>query len=345
MNPYARSCAIVAKNPRHVLINLKNLYDLAKKLAGETFRLPNWREEVFPESDENIIDFFGVANSINFCFTDFKTCKKYDVEYPEGSGKIWHGSFAMTAAIKRAIENGVNLLDPDILKSLIFKDIQHIFRHVSTPIPMPNDRLKNLRNIGNVLKTYYGSFKKLFEACNYKLFNGGNGIVESLTGNFQAYRDVSTYRSLDTFGFTQKHFGQEIIFAKRAQLFPMVYHGRALSSGGRLQPIRDSVNFGPIADYQIAKVLRAENVLEYSKELSIMINLNVPINRDSDYEVEIRAQENNAMINILTAVNKFRAEVGKPSITMLELDYAIWSLGRKPAYKNLPHHYTYTTAY
>jgi len=50
------------------------------------------------------------------------------------------------------------------------------------------------------------------------------------------------------------------------------------------------------------------------------------------------------MCLLVERINELRPQLGLPSITMAELDNAIWRLGR-----NLPpearHHYTYTTAY
>ena len=333
MNPYAESCAFVADDPKHVFINKQRLEEVARETAFKDLKIPSWREEVFPESDENIIEFFGVANSINFCFTDFKTDKKYDVEYPEGSGKIWPGAFGMTAAVKRAIEDGFPILDPHFLMFLTEKDAKHIFRHVTTPIPMFEDRVINLRNVGKVLSYWCGSFAKIFKESDYKLFSNGNGILEKLAVFFESYHDVSHYR------------GRFIEFHKRAQLFPMVYHGRALSSNGALQPIRDPENFGPIADYQVAKTKRAQGVLVYEPQLAEMVDRGVVLHKNSNKEIEIRVQTVNVMVESLRKVNDILLALGKIPITMAELDYADWSAGRALEYKKIRHHYTYTTAY
>jgi hypothetical protein len=334
MNPYAESCAFVADDPKHVFIDLYPLKKIAVEFAhrGDLIT-PPWREEVFPESDEKIIEFFGVVNSINFCFTDFLTNNKFDVEYPEGSGKIWRGAFAMTAAMRRALDDGINILDPRILYQLTSNDVKHIFRHVSTPIPMLKERFINLQNVGKVLSYWCGSFTRIFREADYKLFSNGDGIVEKLAVFFESYRDVSRYR------------GRFIEFYKRAQLFPLVYHGRALSSNGALQPIRDPENFGPIADYEVPKVLRALGILIYEQQLAEMVDRVVVLPKNSNKEIEIRAQTVNAMAKLLEAINKIRVSNGLNLITMVELDYAIWSAGRTPEYKKIRHHYTYTTAY
>lgn len=335
MNPFAESCAFVMDDPKHVFIDLHPLQHVAAEFANrDDLITPSWREEVFPESDDKIIEFFGVVNSINFCFTEFATGKKYDVEYPEGSGNIRRGAFGMAAAVKRAIEDAFPITNPRFLYSLNLKTVEYIFRHVSTPIPMLAVRLFNLQNVGKILSRWYGSFKRIFEEADHKLFSNGDGIVEKLAVFFESYHDVSRYR------------GRQIEFYKRAQLFPMVYHGRALSSNGRLQPIRDPENFGAIADYELPKVLRALGILIYETQLADVVDAGIVIERDCDREIEIRAQTVNAMMSLLDKINRLRVELGKNQITMAELDYAIWSAGaNNPEFKKIRHHYTYTTAY
>ncbi len=332
MNPWAESCAFVNNNPKHVFINDVQLEKIAKNLAGKDLTCPAWREPVYPESDERIIEFLGVINTINFCFTNFKTGKKFDIEYPEGSGKIWNGAFAMAAAMKRAIEEGLDILNPTVLYNLSKEDVEHIFRHVSTPIPMFRERLDNLRDIGCKMKTKFGSFRKLFEDSDYRLILDGKGIVEQLT-SFESYRDYSWYR------------GQKIYFNKRAQLLPMFYHGRALSSDGRLQSIRDPENFGALADYEVPKILRHFGVLRYSSVLENAVDTGFVLQKDGSMEIEIRAQTVNAMSMLLRRINHRRLSVDVKPITMAEIDYVVWNMGRGSEFKSLLHHRVDTTAY
>lgn len=332
MNPYEESCAFVNDNPNCVFIDEIKLEKIAAELASKDLKCPAWREPVYPESDDKILEFFGVINAINFCFTDFKTGKKFDVEYPEGSGKIWTGAFAMAAAMKRAIEDGLDILDPAVLYNLSQEKVEHVFRHVSTPIPMLERRLNNLRDIGCMLKIKFGSFRKLFEVSYYKLVPGGDGIVERLI-SYESYNDFSWYS------------GKRLYFNKRAQLFPMVYHGRALSSQGRLPIISDPENFGALADYEVPKILRYFGVLRYAEILEKIVDKGLILEENGCMEIEIRAQTVNAMSRLLYKVNQKRSLNGLKPITMAEIDYVIWNMGRSPEFKSILHHRVYTTAY
>ena len=52
-----------------------------------------------------------------------------------------------------------------------------------------------------------------------------------------------------------------------------------------------------------------------------------------------------AVTLFFTYLNFERQEKRLKEITMAELDYAVWNMGRGPEYKALRHHYIYTTAY
>ena len=329
---------IISENPKNVFINEEALERFAYEASGKELKAPEWREPIFPQQDDQaFVQFIGVVNSINFCFTDFKTGGKYDVEYPEGSGKIWTGAFAMTAAIKRALDDGFPVLDPQFLLKLDEQTLAQIFRHKTIPIPMLKQRLINLNNVGLVLVDKGIDFYDIFcdEGFYIKPPSGDRrvGIVNMLTNYFGCYNwDIGIWE------YEGKSYA--IRFNKRANLLAMVYHGRAMSSSGRLPPLNDPHNLYPVADYQVPRALRHLKVLRYSRELEDIIDNHLLVTSNSDYEVEIRGQTVNAMMGVVQKINKFRPRDNK--VTMIEPDYYVWGFGRKA---DKPHHYTFTTAY
>lgn len=332
MNPYTRSVEPAWQNPRHVFLSEKELRLKALDLNNHDLKIPNWRLPIFPEKDdETFIEFLAVANSINFCFTDFKTGKKPDIEYPKGSGQIWYGSMALAAALKRALDENIPILDKRFLTNISYQQFAKIFETISTPFPMPDERLKNLHNIGRYLIVWQvESFSKLFKNADFRAFNSGNGIVEKLVSLFDSYKDLT---------FWKGHF---LAFHKRAQLTVLEYQGRALSSNGKLPLLKDAESIGPIADYQVPRTLRSLQILEYQPELAVMIDSGTEIPAGGDFEVEIRAQTIHAVMLLLSEINQLRKKGSRPSISMLELDYLLWVSGRGI---KQPHHYTFTTAY
>ena len=338
MNPFVESQKVVWENPRYVFINERALEDLACKMANDNLPAPTWRDKygIYPEDDDVMVEFLGMTNAINFCFTDFKTDKKFDAEYPVGSGKIHKGAFAMAACVRRAMDEGLPILKYDWLTDLKEEQAAHIFRCHLTAISMLKDRVLNLRNVGCVLchnTARFKSFKELFEACDYRLFNNGRGFLEVLPRWFSSYQDACLWNN-----------GRNLLqFQKRAQLFALMYQGRALSSGGRLPLLRDPEKIGPIADYQVARALRFLKVITYHLDLAQMVDSGKVIEKNSRMEIEIRAiGVTQVVCQLLERINVLRKELGKTPITMAELDFALWTAGRNVSQR---HHYTYTMAY
>lgn len=344
MNQYTESLKAVWNNSvGHVSINFECMEEVAQDLARQDLLLPKWNLEVFPQTNDDVfIGFLVVSGAINYCFTDFTTEEKYDVEYPEGSGKVYKGADAMFAALKRAMDEEIDILDPRVLRRLDLGEVNYIFRHVSTPLPMIESRLENLRELGRfagLLKI--DDFSDFFRRSGFRIFSnvrGGLGIAEVLAHPLcHSYRDSVLLPGAEAMHFLE--------FNKRAQLVPMMYHGRAMNSGGALEPIKDPENFGPICDYQVPRALRFLKVITYSPDLARRVDSGILIEKESPEEIEIRAIGcARAMCLLLEGINKLRRKSGTKQITHAELDSAMWRLGRHLP-KEVRHHYTYTTAY
>ncbi|OHA47728.1 MAG: hypothetical protein A2806_01355 [Candidatus Terrybacteria bacterium RIFCSPHIGHO2_01_FULL_48_17] len=331
------TCRAVGLLAQNVRIRDKAFAHLAETLMRGELSAPSWRAPVFPENDDKtFLQFLGVGNSINYCFTDFKTHGKFDTNFvfPDGSKRVVYGAFAMWACLKRALNNGIPVLSARFLaEGLDEETYDQIFVPVTTPLPMRESRIQNLRATGEALLRWYdGAFSNLFDRADFQVFrDDGNGIIQRLARHFLSYsRDMARYCGLST----------PIPFHKRARLLALMYEGRARASEGCLPCLQDPGNIGPVADYDVPKALRAVGVLRYSPHLSRLVDDGIPIHHGNVYEVEIRAQTVNAMDALCAAINRLR-ERAQP-ITQIELDYAVWSAGREARGK---HHYTKTTAY
>jgi len=323
MNPLLSTLRPIWEHPSVVFVDSRAIEEAASRIAGEEFPVPSWREPVFPpEDNETFVNFIGVGNSINFAFTDFDTLENFTVEY----NGLWRGAFAMWACLKRALDRGTDITDATVLSRLTFKRATEIFAGRAR-IPMLQERWEILREVGHTLRANYrGSFWNVLSESGFSAF-GDAGVVELLCRDFPSFRDWSMHMPT----------GTTLQFAKRAQLFGMMYSGRALSSRG-LPVLNDFPDLGPIADYSVPIALRALNILKYSPEVEADVQFQRKLGRDSLAEQEIRAQTINAQIQLLDRLNYIRSS----RITFLNLDYKLWMLGRST---NDPHHLTYTTAY
>ncbi len=329
MNPYVNSILAAfhrQPKPSFVSIDTQKLRELAERFAEEEFKVPSWRAPVFFEKDSpEFIDFLGVGNSINFCFRDPGTKQRFRMEY---QGGVWEGAFGMWASLTRALEEGIPVLDAEFLADNLTLDLtRHIFRG-DPPIPMLEERFNMLQETGFCLTERYGSFHQLFEDADFLAFNNGKGIVERLVQDVTSFFDVNR----------DPRTGRLLEFHKRANLLVLMYQGRALDSGGALSIVKDAADLTPPADYEVPKSLKYLGILKYRKELEQTISRQEPIIRDTASEIDIRAQTVGAMFVLCKRINTLR----KDPISIVELDYKLWSEGRSSPD---PHHLTETTAY
>jgi hypothetical protein len=324
MNPYLSSLEVIWKNPKHVSIDEAKLNETADAFYGQEMPVPSWRDPVFPPEDSSVFaDFLGVGNAINFAFKDFDTKKTFSVQW---NGHTWSGAFGMWACLSRALESGMDVLDARVLASLKISDVERIFIGDSL-MPMLNERCVVLNEVGTILgQRYGGKMSNLFEACGYRAF-GTDGIVNRLIEEFPSFCDESVH----------SRSGIILQFHKRAQLLPMMYQGRALSSD-KLSKLSDYQDLGPIADYAVPRALRNAGILRYSSALEAKVKAQQIIEKDSEEEQEIRAQTSHAQFEILQRLKTS----GPSSITILNVDYKVWSLGRGGTE---PHHLTRTISY
>jgi hypothetical protein len=324
MNPFLSSLKPIWENPRHVFIDEQILRQISLAFASEKLLVPEWREPVFPPADSHdFVSFLGVGNAINFAFKDFDTKKTFSVDW---NGQTWSGAFGMWACLSRALESGIDIIDARVLTDLKVPDVKRIFAGNSL-MPMMHERCVILNEVGRVLgQRYDGKMSNLFEECGYNAF-GRDGIVNRLINELPSFRDESFHSRSSTV----------LQFHKRAQLFPMMYQGRALSSD-KLTTLVDYQDLGPIADYAVPRALRNARILRYSSELEAQVKAQRTIEKDSEEEQEIRAQTSHAQFEILKSLKAG----GLESVTMLNVDYKVWSLGRGGTE---PHHLTITTSY
>jgi len=323
-NPVLDSIMPVIAELKYVSINYKNIEKLASKLKDKDLVLPEWREECFISNDDSrIIDYFFIGNSINFAYIDFDTHEQFETYY---KGKKWSGSFAMFACLSRALERGIDILDPKLLQLIDRKTVRKIFTG-NIEIPLLDERVEILHEIGKVLKEKYnGSFYNLAKRSEFYCFDNGNGIIEKLVKDFPSFNDISIFR--DSNG--KEH---ELKFYKRAQLSIAQTYTRLHNTN--IFPIKDIDELTVFADYYIPASLRNFGILQYSKNLEEKINKGKLIEKDSREEQEIRA-------STLWSSYLLECEISRrgEKVNAVKIDYFLWK--RK---ENKVHHLCRTIAY
>lgn len=318
---------------QHVHIQEDRLDEFADNIAKDEFELPAWRAPVFLDESESgvsasdVVDFLFVGNSINFQFRDYETGEKFGAQY---DGIEWGGAFGMWASLKRAYENGDNILEGTVLASLTTTDLKRIFNSSNgIGMPMLEDRQEILNSVGQTLsEKYNGRFSNFIEKKSNRLYDDGNGIVEQLIQEFPSYDDTS---EIPVRGETHS-----IHLYKRAQLVPGMMYGRF--SNSVFYPIDDPQSFTVFADYNLPNILNYNGILRYDETLQKLIQAGELIPQNSRMETELRVATIYASDEIIARVNQQR----KSPINGAHMDYHLFNMRDDV---RTPVHLTRTTAY
>ena len=323
-SPVLDSLRPVIEASRHVRTDLGKVAEVARWMAYEELPVPQFSLPFgLDRNREQAIDFTMVSTTVNTAFSDFKTGVKFQTEY---EGQTWSDSEAMVACFKRAMDQGIKILDGRHLARLTREELAGIFTG-NMEIPMLDEKLACLRDAGKVLEQRYGGFFHNFVAlCSPKLFDGGKGLVDRLVAEFPRFNDVRPYR------------GHEIKLYKLAQLgYWALYAGLKRAGGFRIDDIASMTAF---ADYIVPVALRVMGILVYSPELEERIRTHQTIPRDSEEEIEIRAHMLYATALLTEDINALRpAEL---QVIIPQVDARLWLNYHATHW---PHHLTRTIMY
>ncbi len=323
-SPVTDSLRPVIENSRDVRTHYDKIVEVAGWMAYEDLPLPNLAIPYGLEKTPDIaMDFVMVANTIDTAFTDFKTHVKFQTDY---RGEHLSDSEAMFACLKRAMDNGIPILDGKFLAKITRSDMEKIFAG-NMEIPMLEEKIAMFREAGEVLASRYrGRYYNFIKSCPPRLYDNGKGLVERLAAEFPRYNDVSLYD------------GHEIKFYKLTQLgFWQIYSGLHGTGAFKLE---DPEKMTAFADYIVPVGLRLMGITSYSPELEKAINSYQLVPRDSKWEIEIRAHCLYATALLADEVNKLRA--ADEQVIIPQIDARFWTHYHTTSW---PHHLTKTIMY
>ena len=323
-SPVLESVRPAIERSRDVRTNVEKIIEHATWMACEELPLP---EFVLPfgigADAKQAVDFILVSNLINFAFTDFQSRVKFQADY---AGRRWSDSEAMFACLKRALDEGIPVLDGSYLRRLKRGDLAHIFRG-NIEMPMLDERVEILNAAGEVLeRRYRGRFAGFLAAGPPRAYAEGSGLLERLVAEFPRYNDVSPYD------------GHEVQFHKLAQLGLWVLHA-ALSRSGAFR-LEDAEKLTAFADYIVPVALRVMSIFEYSAALEDAIQNGRLIPRDSSQEIEIRAHTIYATALLREEINRRRPP--QMQVIIPQVDARLWTHYHATHW---PHHLTRTIMY
>ena len=310
----------VVEDAKYVFIHQDKLGSLAEKIK-ERFRQGLDTQELGFGSAGDLDDdmqLIFVEDVINFCFWPSKGQPKWEVEWPEGGVAIggWYG---LVACLKRALAEGVPILDADYLSNITDEQARIFFRAKdSIEIPLLTERINCLQEAGRILREKFdGKFANLVLASNYDAIE----VVKSVLDNFPYFRDISV---LD---------GREVRLLKRAQICA---NDLSYVFKGKNKQVANLDELCAYADYKLPQVLRMFGIFEYENSLADKIDSMVEVPHDSREEIEIRAAT-------IWAVELLRQFIGKLSAG--EIDNTIWLISQGIQNESKPYHRTRTIFY
>ncbi len=328
----------------HVHVNLDKIKELATELMlNNRLEKADWTD-IVPrglEMKEQVEYLVGLI-SIDFCHWGSKLNQNEsgirDFYAKDESGDNVRGSGAMIALARKAYNNGAKIFDAAFMEKATVNDLRPYFmgfdiEESPMEIPWLEDRVRVLNEVGDILlKKWQGSFYNVLLQSEARAFNEGKGFVELLVRDFPRFRDEYIYRD------------KKIGIYKLPQLAVIALQS-ALSSSSGFTHFKDCDALTLCADYQLPRSLRAFRVLEYSSELKTYVDGEKWIDSGSNLEIELRMATVFAGHQLKENINALLAEEGRSLITSQELDFALWSHGRKLDRKSSKHHLTRTIMY
>ncbi|GIW11489.1 MAG: hypothetical protein KatS3mg061_2546 [Dehalococcoidia bacterium] len=308
------STAWVMARARWVAIDERALAALAERLAREPAPQPTWDHRYHLEGPPPALaQYLLLLDALNFSFWGEP---KWSIEF---RGERLDGYWALAAALTRAVQQGVPLLDAAALAELDHATLAAVLAG-SSEIPLLEERLAHAREVGRVLCTRYGR-----QAATLVAAAGGSAVafVRRVVADFPSFDDRASYA------------GKEVRFYKRAQLL-----AADLAAAGVVPPWPDEAELTVFADYQLPRVLRAAGVLVYAPELATRIDQRRELAAGSPEEVEIRAATVVACEQLCAAL----AARGAP-LTAVALDQRLWWLAQGALPNDRPYHRTRTVFY
>lgn len=317
MNQVLSSTKRVVENAKYVEINKNKIKEFTKHFNES--HINHWLNEspfnLTKLNEKDRFHFLLVFNAISFSYWG---SPKWTIEYND---EKFDGAFGMIAALGRAKENNIPMLNMRYLSNISEKDFEKVIRG-NVRIPLFEERLEILREVGKVVsEKLNGNFSILFKRAN----NDAIKLLDLIISHFPSFEDSSLYK------------GKRVYFYKRAQLLIADIYQMFNNGYGKLKNINQIT---ACADYKLPKVLRGLGVLKYKKELAEKIDNKIELYKGSEEEIEIRA--------CTIWANEFIKEKLKktiPSINSIHVNDHLWLLGQIKSLNDKPYHLTRTTAY
>jgi len=324
-SPVLDSLHPVIEHSRDVRTNVDKIIEVAGWMAYEELPMPDYQMPfgVGQGSADDVIDFILTADCVDTAFTDFSTHVKFRVSY---AGRHWSDSDGLFACMKRAMDNGIPILDGKFLAGVTRPEMERIFA-ANIELPMLDEKMEIWHQVGAVLvEKYHGRFHNFVKSCPPRIYDNGAGLIDRMVKEFPRFNDVSPYDGATIKIYKLPQLGTWFVYSalRKSEQFPLA----------------DVDKMTAFADYIVPVALRLLGIMSYSPELERAINTYQMIPRDSRQEVEIRAHCIYASALLCEEVNSRRPK--DQEIIIPQIDARLWTHYHTTWW---PHHLTRTIMY
>ncbi len=150
--PVLASVEAVVSASRYVAFHPQRLALAVSQWGHRLEQAPSWEHPChFFDGTEETVRWIFVLDVLNHCFWPDEGSPVWTLIY---RGEARSGYWGLAAALKRARENGCPITDAGYLATITADDLQAIFAG-NGQIPLLPERLRNLREAGQVLQSQF----------------------------------------------------------------------------------------------------------------------------------------------------------------------------------------------
>ncbi|KAG1748560.1 hypothetical protein EDB19DRAFT_210141 [Suillus lakei] len=339
-------------SPNYDLTRERHLSDrptqILQKVASESYTPRTWRTHPLhicppePYDPDDILtgaclNWIFLISSLNFSFWSEKEGQpdRYGVEWRTSwsseTTTVHTGYWSLVAALNRALEEGIPIIDPKFYSSeTLCPDslIAHVFRAApqsAESMPLLNERLAIMREVGTILcnDDFGGSYLGFLEAFQRRHENQGTALdlVQFVTDTFPSFRDERMFNGRRVYFWKRP---QILVAETWASLYPEnPYTPHPIFPGLSGAHISDLTMF---ADYRVPQILHHLRILAYPSSLIRELRNGTPFGPGSKEEMSLRAAS-------IIAVERIRNEMiacgSDWEASCVLIDFYLWDLAQR----------------
>ena len=138
------ACEFVVDNARSVRVEMPVLQSLARQWVDQPFEVPGWDSDIhWSGTPQQTLHYVLLLDALNFCFWVDPEQMRWEVEYQRQS---FNGYKALSVALRRALEEGVELTSATTLANLSAPQLAHILRGKGAMADLVFDLSRQLRH-------------------------------------------------------------------------------------------------------------------------------------------------------------------------------------------------------